>query len=251
MARPETKSARRWRLQKRAKLQSGKTLPKVTKKVKQSVVTPKACAQIAKNVLYKNTEQKTFDWSHGKTELYHNAYTVGGKFLNVLDSGILPTQGDTDNSRDGNQIYVSGVSVPMMLYTKGDRLNTKFRVICFRYSQGYNPYSTYEALFDNISGNVMLDKVNPDTTKIIFDKIVGNSKMFPGGTGNDELTIFKKFWIPIKRKFIFRADNSTYFNTPNYNIGLVIVAYDSYGSVQNVDNVGAVQLWTRLYFKDL
>lgn len=237
----------------RAKYIPKKSKKQLKLKVSRSVAvaTPKDVRKIAKNVIMKNTEQKYFDWNHGKTELYHNSYTIGGKFLNVLDNAILPTQGDTDNSRDGNQIYVSGVSIPMMLYTKGDRLNTKFRVIAFKYSQGYNPNATYEALFDNISGNVMLDKVNPDTVKIIFDKTIGNTRLFPGGTGNDELTMFRKFWIPIKRKFTFRADNSTYFNTPNFNIGVAVVAYDTYGSITGTDNIGAVQLWTRLYFKDV
>lgn len=193
------------------------------------------------------------DYNYGKTELYHNAYATGTFLQNVLASANLPSQGDTDNTRDGNQIYVSGISVPMMLYTKGDRLNTKFRIICFRYRQGYNPFATYESLFENISGNVMLDKINPDLVKVIFDKIVGNSNQltFTGGTGNDEQTRFKKFWIPIKRKFVFQADDSRDRSAPPFNIGLVVLTYDTYGSVQNVDNISAVQVWQRLYFKDI
>lgn len=230
-----------------------KNKPKVSKTIKQTVTTPAMVRRIARKVIMKNTEQKFFDLNIGKTELYHNSYVINSFKHNTLGTNCLPPQGDTDNSRDGNAIYVSGISLPMMLYTKGDRLNTKFRVICFRYSQGYNPFATYESLFDNISGNCMLDKVNPDLVKVIFDKIIGNSNLqtLTGGSGNDEQTRFRKFWIPIKKKFVFRDDASQAFNRPLYNIGLVVLAYDTYGSIQNTENIGAVQLWQRLYYKDV
>lgn len=227
-----------------------KILPRVKKTVKQSVVTPAAARRIAKNVMLKKSEQKYIDYNHGKTEINHNAYATNAVRINLTDQARLPTQGDTDNSRDGNKIYVSGISVPMMLYTKGDNPNTKFRVICFRYSQGYNPFATYEALFDNIANNVMLDRINPDTTKVIFDKIVANGK-YVSNTATDEITLFKKYWIPIKKTFVFRADNSQLFNYPSYNYGIVVVGYDTYGTIQDGATVGACQLWSRLYFKDL
>lgn len=228
-----------------------KSLPKVSKVTKQSVVTPAAARKIAKKVMIKNTEQKYVDTNIAKLELYHNSYLTNALKINLTDpTACLPSQGDTDNTRDGNKIYVSGISLPMMLYAKGDRLNTKFRVIAFRYAQGYNPFATYESLFENISGNTMLDKVNPDVVKILFDKIVTCGKINPGSTGQDEITVFRKYWIPIKRNFTFRADNTQYYNNPSYHFGLVVVAYDTYGTVQT-DNIGAVQVWSRLYFKDV
>lgn len=228
-------------------------LPKVTTKVKRYVATPKLVRKIAKQVMLGQSEQKFVDTNWSKIELYHNAYVVGAFTANLLSSVCLPAEGSTDNSRDGNKIYISGISVPLMLYTKGDRLNTKFRVICIKYSQGYNPFANYTALFDNISGNVMLDKPNPDLVKVIFDKTIGNSNFqtATGSTGNDEQTRFKKFWVPIKRYFTFRDDNTQQYNKPAHNIGLIVVAYDTYGSIQTTDNVGAVQLWQRLYFRDV
>lgn len=227
-----------------------KNKPKISLTKKVTVTTPSQVRKIAKKVLLKKTEQKYLDRDLGKTELNHNAYLTNSYKVILSDQAALPTQGDSDNNRDGNKIYVSGISVPMMLYTKADNPNTKFRVIAFKYNQGYNPFGTYEALFDNISGNVMLDKVNPDTVKIIFDKVIANGK-YVSSTNTDEITLFRKFWIPVKKTFTFRADNSNQFNSPGYHYGLVVVAYDTYGTVTNGVTVGAVQLWQRLYYKDL
>lgn len=234
----------------RGRPKGSKNKVKVTQTRKVSVATPSQVRRIAKKVLMGKTEQKHFDFNWGKGEINHNAYVLNSIKLNLTDSSVLPQQGDTDNSRDGNKIYISGVSVPMMLYTKAENPNTKFRVIAFKYNQGYNPFGTYEALFDNISGNVMLDKVNPDTVKIIFDKIVANGK-YVSNTNTDEITLFKKYWIPIKKTFTFRADNSQNYNAPAYHYGLVVVAYDTYGTLTGTTNVAACQVWSRTYFKDL
>lgn len=227
-----------------------KILPKVKKTVRQSVVTPKLARKIAKSVMIKKTEQKYFDFNHGKVELNHNSYLISGVKINVTGNNQLPGQGDTDNARDGNKIYVSGVSIPMMLYTKVDNPNTKFRVICFRYAQSHNPFASYDSLFENISGNCMLDRVNPDLVTVLFEKIIGNGKYVSNQIA-DEITLFKKFWIPIKRTFTFRADNTQSYNSPSYHYGIVVVGFDTYGTVNDGTNVGAVQLWQRLYFKDL
>lgn len=250
MARPgDLKSARSSRYM-RSKAKYGKQLPKVVTKLRRSVATPRLVRKIAKSVLLGKTEQKYFDYNHGKLEMNHNSYTLNGVKINMTSTNFLPTQGDTDNSRDGNKIYVSGISVPMMLYTKVDNPNTKFRVIAFKYAQGYNPFASYDSLFDPITNNVMLDRINPDLVKIVFDKIVANGKYISNQIA-DEITLFKKFWIPIKRTFTFRADNTQSYNSPSYHYGIVVVGYDTYGTVNDGTNVGAVQLWQRLYFKDL
>jgi hypothetical protein len=211
----------------------------------------KSLISLIKKVTLKTNELKYKDTNFGKAELYHNVHY--NSYWVLTDFG--PSQGVADDQRIGNQINMSGVKITMMFYTKADRPNTKFRVIVYSAPYGSSPPGTaYGSLFDNVTGNVMIDSMNKDRVKVlksfmVYPKGVSANLIGDGTTiDNKEVTCFRKFWIPYRTKVRYPDDGSATELT-NRSIYVMIMAYDSYGTLVT-DNVGAVQSWQRLYYRD-
>ena len=214
----------------------------------------KSLISLIKKVSLKQNELKYVDYDHGKTELYHNIHD--GVQIQALTHG--PDQGDGDNQRIGNSIQLSGVKLTLMFYSKMDRPNTKFRLIV--YSAPYNsfkPNSSYATIFDNVTGNVMIDSMDKDAVKVhknmlIYPKnISANLTAFPEFEANKEVTSFRKVWIPYRTKVRY-SDNSgsgSIVELTNRSFYVLIMAYDTYGTLTS-DNIGSVQCWQRFYYRD-
>lgn len=191
-------------------------------------------------------EMHFVDYSWGKSELYHNTYA--GTFVGKLNgTAMLPSQGDGDSNRTGNDILARGISCKLMFGCKADRHNTTFRVIVFRTTKGY-AISPYTQVFDNQTGNVMLDALDKDRVKVISDKKYSQKVDVNDHNANKEITFFRKLWIPHKALYKF-YDDGLNDNSYPYDIHLAIMCYDAYGSLVT-DNIAYVQLWSRFYFKD-
>lgn len=211
----------------------------------------KSLINLIKKVSLKQNELKYVDTDHGKTELYHNIHN--GIQINATSHG--PAQGDGDAQRIGNSINLSGIKLTFMFYSKMDRPNTKFRVIV--YSAPYNQYPpaiSYASLFDDVTGNVMIDSMDKDVVKVhknmlVYPKnISANLVGFPEEEMAKEVTSFRKIWIPYRTKVRFQDDTSTSELT-NRSFYVLVMAYDTYGTL-TTDNIGAVQCWQRYYYRD-
>ena len=179
--------------------------------------------------------------------MLHNNY-LSGSFNPVLN-GItqLPPQGDGDSNRTGNDILAQGIQLKGMFGCKQDRHNCTFRVLAYKCTKGMS-IGSYSSVFDNQTGNVMLDGVDKDRVKVIFDKKVHYKPINPSPDGK-EITIFRKFLIPQKTAYKF-YDDGVQDNSYQYDIHTVcFLAYDAYGTLIT-DNIGYVQCWSRFYFKE-
>lgn len=205
--------------------------------------------KFVKRVVNRSKETHFVDFFWGKTELYHNSYASPFPCFRAqvnIPSGCLPPQGDGDSNRTGNDIQAKGIQVKCMFGCKQDRHNCTFRVMALRVTKGYDT-GPYGNVFDNQTGNIMLDGVDKDRVSVLFDKKVHYKPINPSPDGK-EITVFKKFWIPHNTSYKF-YDDGTQSNSYPYDIYFIVMAYDAYGTL-TTDNIGYVQTWSRFYFKD-
>lgn len=204
-----------------------------------------------KRVNFSMKELKWKDWQQSETTVYHNNTTTGYYSLN-LNSGnstVMPAQGDTTHTRDGNEIYMSGITMRLMVKFFSDRLNGKaiIHVISVPKGQSITPY---ENVFDNIANNVMLDPYDKDRVKVLARKVIYPGIMNPGvPTTGKEVTRLCKMFIPIKQRVRFTGDTD-YTHTMTRDIHLIINAFDSQGSL-TTDSVCTVQGFFRTMWRDI
>lgn len=208
-----------------------------------------------KRTIIKMSEPKNKSYSHGKIELYHNSGSpASGRILptSIQLDGVsqVPAQGDGDSARNGDQIYTKGISVRMLLGQKSDRMNVTFRVIVIRVTPQSEPTSVSN-MFDNVTGNILLDYCNTDRFKVVYQKFIKKTitPQLSPETPDDrrEITHTHKFWIPRRSLLKFRDDGATEY--AGYRHYMYVFAYDAYGTL-NTDNIGYVQTVSNLYYAD-
>lgn len=220
-----------------------------TKKATAAPATMSAVKSLMSKMIIAKKEMKHSDYNVGKVELYHNLGTSYMLQLTPSASVVFPSQGDTDNSRDGNEIYLSYQTIRVLFGCKLDRLNTKYRVSVIRVRKG-GSVASYEDVFDNITGNVLIDPFDTDKVKVLYSKILQPTGISPTQfDANKEKTTYIKFNIQYKTNVSFIDDTSLAHNLP-YDNWLVIQAYDTYGSLVT-DNVAWCQTYVRTNFKDV
>lgn len=237
------------RYMKRAPRRYKKRVYKTKRTRKPKVLTANSIKSFVRKAIIKKTETKHVDKDWGQFNLAHQSFVAGTFTKSLLTTTTLPAQGQTEYTRDGNKIFLKGIGLRCMFYSNSERPNTKFRVICVKHRRGYNPAASYTSLFDNVSGNMMLDSVDTDKCKVVFDKIIQNNKVV-SNTFTDEITTFRKFYIPINKNMRFESDSSVEYSAPLHNYQFFIFGYDTYGTFQEVA-VGGCQVWQRTYFKDV
>lgn len=209
---------------------------------------------LIKKTILKMAEPKHKDTSHSEIQLYHNSGSpASGQILHatraIKDYFTLPQQGDNDRERNGDHIWMQGIAVKLLLGQKQDRMNVTFRIVVLECTSDQEP-ANYSELVDTLSGNCMLDSLNTDRGKIIYQKYIKKnvSPQLDAAGGTRELTHFHKFWIPHKRliKFSDNTTNNQYSGTRMY---VYVFAYDAYGTLL-ADNIAYFQMWSRLYFRD-
>lgn len=226
-----------------------KSTKKVLKPVKAAPTTMSSVKNLVSKMIIGKKEMKHNDYNVGKVELYHNVATSYMLQLTPNASVVFPQQGDTDNSRNGNQIYLSYQTIRILFGCKLDRLNTKYRVSVIRVRKG-GTVASYEDVFDNITGNVLIDPFDTDKVKVLYSKIVQPSGISPiQFDANKEKTAYLKLNIQYKKNVSFLDDTSVHHNLP-YDNWLVIQAYDTYGSLIT-DNIAWCQTFVRTNFKEV
>lgn len=222
------------------------------------------------NKLYKMIETKeTTQTSSANVSLAHNNVTIvqsGGADLN-----IFKTYNNTDDpmagvgSRIGDQISVRGVKIVAFMENALERSKVHYRMMLLRCPRGVVPSRTN--LFKGDSGNKMIDAVNTERFTIVWGSTFninvgnqpGNALLSSSGVPIQTITMAGqgtrviKAWIP-GMKF-GRGGNLQYENggvdVKFYDYKLVIVAYDWYGTPQDLNNVGKInELYTKVYYKD-
>jgi len=199
--------------------------------------------KMVKSVVMKTVETKRVITAFNKVEMYHNVFSLS-QCLTL--NGTMPSQSVGEKGRVGDRINTVAFNIKMLCGQKGDRPNVTFRWACIEVPKGGT--LTYANVFNNVTGNVLLDDFNKDYVKVLKQGIWRPNEAALAATGNDEYTFVKKISIPYRRMVKFGpADAAT---THNMNdIYFTILCFDAYGSLIT-DNIAYYQAAVEMIYKD-
>lgn len=212
---------------------------------------------IIKKTILRMAEPKHKITAWDKQELWHNCGSLAGtKSLGTVwaikDYGAMPTQGDSDVQRNGDHIYMQGIKVKVLLGQKEDRMNVTFRIVVIECTTDQEPYAVTGSggLYDGVANHNLLDSVNTDRGRILYQKFIKKtiSPQLGSAGAERELTHTHAFYIPHKRRIKFTDDvsNNQYSGSRIY---MYVHAYDAFGTLLT-DNIGYAQGWSKLYYRD-
>lgn len=218
-----------------------------------SYTSTKRLIKLINKVSLKKAETKETHRIEENINLNHNAQSI--------KTGLLYTQqgiGDNDvgtssyDCRVGNEVIARGLSIKMWFANKLDRPNVMYKVIVFKYRADLPPSTVFKA---QGSTNIMLRDIDTDRFTILAvkqfnlnqgaaERIITATDTFAGVEGH----VYKKFWVNLKNKRLQYTDNNS--GSPKYyDIGFVVVAYDSWGTPQG-DTICSYAFNAKFYFKD-
>lgn len=226
----------------------------------------KGFAKAVKNVILKTAETKYISRRLTDTnmlessvpsrfQLTHNTMCFYNIFNNTAPDAVkhpLPTQGDGDGNRNGDEIYATGIRLAGSLQVFNANKTATFRMFLVEYndhvfSSGAN-LGTYNEVLHNVSNSSMLDTFQHDR---IRPRYIGTLKI-PVRDINDaqDGSINFKKWIPMKRKLTFRQDDSPALATGIKNkVSLLLMPYDRITTTSG-SHIGDINVHATLYYKD-
>jgi len=222
--------------------------------------------------LNRSIETKEGQWtSSSNLALPHNNITLvtksGGAALNPFERTNQTGDPMEQNNFQtiGDSICIKGMLVKGFFEGALQRSKVYFRVMLVKYAKGDTP--TRANLFKNDSDNKMLDVINTERYTIVWQKIFNVSPPNPppntasvtgvaepgvlaGVTGNRII----KAWIP-GSKFgsggRVQYENQSGTNLKFFDYRFYVLAYDWFGTPQDVNNVGRINsMFSKVYFKD-
>jgi len=192
-------------------------------------------------------EDKSQTYLNENLQLYHNKSYYIENFLSDIQQGI--NTGDGPNTkktvRIGDQIRLKNINMRLWLSNKWDRPNVMYKGILFWYPvQG----TVTDQLVYLTQQNKMLDRYNTKQIKVI-DTFMFNSTTNYSYTevGKKEHSYTATLNKSYKNKKIQYDSNST--TVKGWEIGLAIVCYDAYGTLQE-DNIASFAINSNITFQD-
>jgi hypothetical protein len=213
-------------------------------------------------------ETKYFDVALENLQLYHNlgcSPSPPGILIpvNVTSVGAwfnpwaLIDRGTDRFNRIGEEIMPRGISIKMYLATKGDRINTMFRVIVASLPKlvgttvTTNTFDPFQIANSGVNGNNMIWPADKDEgVKFLYDKIhrIGSTQFPYVGTTLKEYTKMIKIWIKSKgRKVTYATFTQNIVNRP---LAVYVIPYEQYSTL-TTDNVASMAGMLRMYYKDV
>jgi hypothetical protein len=232
---------------------------------------PRSLLATKVNNLYKMIETKE---SARKSDVnialpHNNVYVVSGPggTVNIFHTGqgtADPMDAPSGINRIGDAISVKGVMIRGFFENALARPRVFYRVMLIKAAKGDTIDRT--TLFKGDSGNKMIDQVNTERFTIIAQKIftINASNVAASGaeangapliaTAGGVGTRTMKMWIPgykFGKNGNVQYENGSATQLKFYDYKIVVLAYDWYGTPQDVNNVGRInELYSKLYFKD-
>lgn len=160
----------------------------------------------------------------------------------------VPSQGNGDGQRNGDEIYAKGIKLRMCLTNGTDHHNAKWRFWLVEWNTVQGDPCVYDNMFHNVSGNLMLDAIQTDRFRAtkIGDYRYRSTDISPSVNG--EILVSK--WIPFKRKLCFTADDSIVIaKGMKEALTIVGVCYDSQNTSQEI-SIGGITCHATLYYGD-
>lgn len=232
------------------------------KKVGQKLNVKKIDGKV--NRLYRMIETKEASSNvAANTALPHNQVHVAMSLFSNISSGT----GDPMNiggNRIGDSLVIRGVAIRGFFENALARPKVYYRVMVVKCAKG--DILDRGTLFKGVVGNKMIDQMNTERFTIIAQKIFNISASNIAASGAEvpsgapitasaggQGTKTFKMWIPGKK--FCRGGYLQYENGSNqpkfFDYRVVILAYDWYGTPQDVNNVGRINdMYHKVYFKD-
>lgn len=223
------------------------------------------------NRLYNMIETKHFTWrTSANVNLPHNDVLIvqqqSGGDLNPFRSALgTDDPMGVGGSRIGDSIACRGLMIRGFFENALSRPKVHYRVMLVKCAKGDTP--SRANLFASDSNNKMIDQVNNERFTIIAQKIFNvtcqgaqsvtsvDAAGQPGDSNRASIgTRTFKMWVPASKfgnNGIVKFENASQTQVKFYDYRICIVAYDWYGTPQDINNVGKInELYTKLYFKD-
>ena len=156
MPQKRTRSASRSRMVKR--FNRGRSFRTVRKRVPAAPRGLSNMRKMIKNVQLSQAETNYKSLSVTSSGMNHDniySFPVWGPLASVF-----PTQGTGDDQRVGDRITASSIKVRLCMSIPWDRKNVKVKMYYLPYNSDQGNPTTYASLFNNITGNSLLDPIN-------------------------------------------------------------------------------------------
>lgn len=217
-----------------------------------------------RSVIFRTTEKKyklatiqgpvDSNLNYNGTPWYHNAlYVINLWNVNAGASGLrlFPSQGSSDGERIGDEIYVSGIKVRLILNLPADRRTTSVKVWYVPHDVKQGDPTIAGSFFHTGVGNTQIDQVQTD--RWLGTKLLGTFRNNDpdNTTAGAHGQIFMDLWIPIKRKVTFNNDGVQVFASGLKDVGnLLFAPYDKIGTLTSDIVVNNMQGTATLHYKD-
>ena len=219
----------------------------------------------SKNGLHSSTD--------GVEILHNNFVTLTSAILSTTQGTNDPENNSTGN-RIGDQIILKGVNMKFMLELNERYSDVTFRILVVKCARGDTP--TRALLFNNLSGNKMMDTINTERYSILAQKYVkltarnhatrgADISLAPLNAGtynvnqaaNEELLsrATKIVSMNIKGTKFGRGGKIQYDTGGTmqkfFDYHVLCYAYSNYSTSQDIFNVGRVnEFYSRMTYKD-
>lgn len=161
----------------------------------------------------------------------------------IISNCMNLAQGTSQDDAIGTEILASGIALKLQFnYTPPFAPYFKLFVV----EANANLLGGSNTIFENTISNGMLDNIKKQYN--VLKTIIVNPMMRGVAGGNTQAVppIFRKLWIPLKRKYDFRTDSLN--DSVSKNIAVIAIAYHD-GLPVNLD-VGTISAYSTFYFKD-
>ncbi len=188
--------------------------------------------KLASQIAHDLPEKKNFLWAAENQQLIHNKSVYIANFLSckqgVTDPNSTP---GTNLVRIGDEFYLHNVNIRFWLSNKGDRPNVMYKLFLFWYD---SDMTLSDATVYFTQTNKMLDRINNESISLIDTTIVRSTNSY--ATTEQEHSYLATLNKSFKARKVTYDEGATI--PKNRTIGVAIVAYDAYGTLQS-DNIAS------------
>lgn len=208
----------------------------------------KTMRKIARQESLRLSETKAVGDVDENQELFHNLPDYYTNMLNITQ-GVKDPQGNMNEARVGDEIYLKRIQVKFWLSNKADRPNCMYRIILFWYNS--NDTVNNNLVFKT-AGNKMLDIINTEQISVIGQKYIKSGASYSTGVSSVDGSAKEHSYLFSMGKS-YKAHKIIYDeNSPHpkkRNIGFAVVAYDAFGTLQS-DQIASYAFRYQVFYKD-
>lgn len=187
----------------------------------------------------------------GQIAVGHNAPFFATIINNDAPSATqhpVPSQGDGDGNRNGDEIYSKGFRLRMQLENDAGKHNNTWKFWLLEYNPVQGTPDVPSEFFHVTTGNNILDAIQTDRWNA---KLLGVFRTKARDVGQDRKTdIFLNKWIPFRRKLCFKSDDTLQICKGMKTIFAIVgVCFDSSNTVFNT-GIGNYRINATMYYGD-